>query len=50
MLYYPAPHEDNVKNFAISFYDYFEDLLAPIAFAKKNFGIIADVVSKMFTI
>ena len=33
-LWYPALHEDNIKNFAISCYNCFEDLLAPIAFAK----------------
>ena len=30
-------------------YDYFEDVLAPTTFAK-NFGFLADVVSKIFAI
>ena len=30
-------------------YDYFEDILAPITFAK-NFGSLANVVSKIFAI
>ena len=45
----PALHEDSVKNFAIFCYDYCEDLLAPITFAKK-FGFLAGVVSKIFAI
>ena len=45
--YYPALHEDNVKNFAIFCCDYFEDLLASITFAK-NFGFLAGVASKIF--
>ena len=45
--YYPALHEDNVKNFAIFCYDYFEDLLASITFAKK-FGFPTGVVFKIF--
>ena len=45
--YYPALREDNVKNFAIFCYDYFEDLLALITFAK-NFSILAGVASKIF--
>ena len=42
-------HEDNVMNFAFFCYDYFEDILAPITFAKK-FGFVADAVSKIFAI
>ena len=46
---YPAMHEDNVKNFVSFCYKYFEDLLALITFAK-NFGVSADVVSKIFAV
>ena len=46
---YPALHEDNVKNFVVFCYDYFEDFLAPITFAKV-FGSLANVVSKIFAI
>ena len=42
-------HEDNVKNFVSFGYKYFEDLLALITFAK-NFGVSADVVSKIFEV
>ena len=35
--------------FQVVCYDYFEDLLAPLTFAKK-FGFLAGVVSKIFTI
>ena len=40
-------HENNVKNFAIFCYGYFEDLLASTTFAKK-FGFLTGVVSKIF--
>ena len=43
--YYSALHEDNVKNFAIFCYDYFEDFLASITFGK-NFGFLSGVASK----
>ena len=42
-------HEDSVKNFTIFCHNYFEELLALITFAK-NFGFLADVVSKIFPI
>ena len=45
--YYPALHEDNVKNVAIFCYDYFEDLLASTSFAK-NFSFLAGVEFKIF--
>ena len=44
---YLALHEDKVKNFAFFCYDCFEDLLAPITFAK-NFCFLAGVVSQIF--
>ena len=47
--YYSALHEDHVKNFESFSYDYFEDLLAPITFAK-NFGVLAGVVFKIIAI
>ena len=40
-------HEDSVKNFAIFCYNYLKIFLALITFAK-NFGFLADVVSKIF--
>ena len=42
-------HKDSVKNFAIFCYNYFENRLALITFAK-NFGFLADAVSKIFPI
>ena len=46
---YPAMHEYSVKNFAIFCYNYFEDLFAIMTFAK-NFGFLANLVSKIFSI
>ena len=45
--YYPALQEDNLKILQFFCHDYFEDLLAPITYAK-NFGFLADVFSKIF--
>ena len=45
----PALHEDNLKNFVIFCYDYFEDLLACITFAK-NLSFLACIVSNIFAI
>ena len=46
---YPALYKDNIKNFEVFYHDYFEDLLAPITFAK-DFGFLAGVASKIFAI
>ena len=45
---YPAMHEDYVKSLAILCYDYFEDLLASITFAK-TFGFLAGVFANKHT-
>ena len=47
---YPAlPEDKNSRILQFFCYDYFEDRLGPITFAK-NFGFLAGVVSKIFSI
>ena len=45
----PVLHEDNVQNFLIFCYGYFEDLLSPVTFAK-SFDFLTGVVSKIVMI